>query len=229
MTERYIRYQKRYRAYIINHTLRALFHSFLCLLGLAVCVAWFPVMKMRCNVTGIKQILIVIMVLVPCAVVVVGVFCTRDYWKEIAQLRAGKVAVETGIIIEKSKHNMYLIEFSVSDGNGKRKLPRSKRKEVSDKSATNNVIEKRRTVLNSYHIPRKNCEHDFRIGEQMTIVYATTRILKENGMSVPLRIPANYAGAMCEPPSGSGPGYYVIYAFAGDETETIPPIKFGKE
>lgn len=97
--------------------------------------------------------------------------------------------------------------------------------EISNKT----YYEKVYTVLNSYHIPRKNCEHDFRIGEQMTIVYATTRILKENGMSVPLRIPANYAGAMCEPPSGPGPGYYVIYAFAGDETETIPPIKFGKE
>lgn len=222
MTERYIRYQKRYRAYIINHTLRALFHSFLCLFGLVVCVAWFPVMKMRYNVTGIKQILIVIMVLVPCAVVVVGVFCTRDYWKEIAQLRAGKVAVETGTIIKKSKHNMYLVEFSVSDGREKRKLTRSKRKKVSSKSATNDDIEKRHTVLKSYYISRKNCEHDFRIGEQITIVYATTRILKENGMSVPLRIPANYAGAMYVPPSESGPGYYVIYAFAGDEAEMIP-------
>ena len=225
MTERYIRYQKRYRAYIINHTLRALFHSFLCLLGLAVCVTWFPVMKMRYNVTGIKQILIVIMVLVPCAVVVVGVFCMRDYWKEIAQLRAGKVAMETGTIVKKSKHNMYLMEFSVSDGNGKRKLSRSKRKKVSDKSATNNVIKKRHTVLNSYHIPRKNCEHDFRIGEQITIVYATTRILKENGIYAPLRMVGGVPMRLSDP----GPGYYVIYAFAGDETETIPPIKFGKE
>ena len=73
---------------------------------------------MRYNVTGIKQILIVIMVLVPCAVVVVGVFCMRDYWKEIAQLRAGKVAMETGTIVKKSKHNMYLIEFQMVTRNG---------------------------------------------------------------------------------------------------------------
>ncbi len=182
-------------------------------------------MKMRYNVTGIKQILIVIMILVPCAVVVVGVFCMRDYWKEIAQLCAGKVAMETGTIVKKSKHNMYLMEFSVSDGNGKRKLSRSKRKKVSDKSATNNVIKKRHTVLNSYHIPRKNCEHDFRIGEQITIVYATTRILKENGIYAPLRMVGGVPMRLSDP----GPGYYVIYAFAGDETETIPPIKFGKE
>lgn len=229
MTERYIRYQKRYRAYIINRTLQALFHSFLCLFGLMACVAWFPVMKMRYDVSGIKQILIVIMVLVPSAVVIVNIFSMRDYWKEIAQLCAGKVAVETGTIIKKSKHNMYLIEFSTSDGRGKRKLPRSKRKKVSNKSATNDVIEKRHTVLKSYQISRKNCEHDFQIGEQITIVYATTWILKENGLRVPLRIPASCVRGMYVPPADSGPGYYVIYAFAGDETETIHPIKSGKK
>ena len=69
--------------------------------------------------------------------------------------------------------------------------------------------------MNSYHIPRKNCEHDFRIGEQITIVYATTRILKENGIYAPLRMVGGVPMRLSDP----GPGYYVIYAFAGDETE----------
>lgn len=216
MTERYLKYQKRYRAYIINHTLRASFDTLICLFVIVVCVAWFINMRYSVLSSEKKLILSTIIILFLSIFVIIGISSVKDYWKEIAQLRAGEVTVKTGTIIEKSSKNIYLVEFSVSDGKKKRKLSHSKRK----KAVKNDIIEKHHTVLRYFYISPKNREHNFDIGEKITMVHATTRILKMNGFT-------NWRVQTC---SFKTPPYfiydYVIYAFEGDETKTIPKIKW---
>ncbi len=214
MTERYSKYQKRYRAYIIDHTLRVSFHILLCLLAFILCIACFPVMIMRYGFSWIKLILPLVLILFPFAFTVIGIFSVIGYCKEIAQLRAGKVIVETGIIVQKSKFK-YLIEISVSDGSREQKLSRRERKEAFGRSAADGGRERRHTVPKDFFIPRKNSERDFHIGEQVTVVYAATRLLQIDGY-----------------PSWRAVGItpcYAIYAFEGDETETIPPVRWEKE
>lgn len=130
MTERYLKYQKRYRAYIINHTLWASFDTLICLFVIVVCVAWF--MNMRYSVlSSEKKLILSTIVILFISIFVIIVFSSiKDYWKEIAKLRVGEVIVQTGTIIEKPSKNIYFVEFSVSDGKKKRKLSRSKRKKA---------------------------------------------------------------------------------------------------
>lgn len=214
MTERYSKYQKRYRAYMIDHMLRVSFHILLCLLAFTLCIAWFPVMIMRYGLSGIKLISLLVLILFLFAFAVIGICSIKGHCEEIAQLRTGKVIVETGIIVQKSKFNKYLIEISVSDGRRGQKLSRRERKESSDRSAADDGREKRHTVPKDFFIPPKNSEHDFHIGEQVTVVYAATKLLQIGC----------YPGWRA---AGITPRY-AIYAFEGDETENILPVRWEK-
>ncbi len=171
-------------------------------------------MIMRYGLSGIKLILLLVLILFPFAFAVIGIFSVKGYCKEIAQLRAGKVIVETGIIVQKSKFK-YLIEISASGGRRKQKLSRRERKEISDRSAVDGGREKRHTVPKDFFIPQKNSERDFHIGEQVTVVYAATKLLQINGYP-------NWRAVGITP-------YYAIYAFEGDERENILPVRWEKE
>ncbi len=123
--------------------------------------------------------------------------------------------METGIIVQKARFNQYLIEISVVDGDRKQKLSRRERKKAVVRSAVDGGSERRHTVPKDFFIPPKNSERDFHIGEQVTVVYAATRLLQMDGY------PSwRFVGFM---------PYYAIYAFEGDETATIPPVSWKKE
>lgn len=70
-----------------------------------------------------------------------------------------------------------------------------------------------RTRPKLFRILRKNRECDFHVGDQVTVVYAATPILQMDGLSA------------SKLTFGVQPAY-AIYAFSGDKTKSIPPVKW---
>lgn len=194
--ERCSKFQEHYNRYLVKHVIILMLNMLFVETVIATFVLLFCKMVKAYGVQGIKIVFLFVMVAVPIGISCIAFMSVLDYAKEMLILYQRRFRFETGTITKK-KRSMYEIEtLQLSNAQ------HSKYKKRKDKYI----------LLRKGFIIKSSCrESEFQIGDKITILLATTRLLQANGFDASWRTYSSSYG----PPRFDSQGY-AIYAFMGD-------------
>jgi len=185
-------FEQHYNRYLAVHITVLILHMLLIETGVAVCVFYFGRMVKEYGVQGIKIVLLAVVVAVPTGIWCICFMSVLDYANEILILYQRKIICETGTVKKKTR-SIYEIEIVRMHS-----VPCKKNKRIKEHDK---VITKRFVIKPGY------CESIFQIGDKVTVLYATTRLLQANGFPTWR--------------TSSIPNTYAVYAFRGNPPSNL--------